>query len=152
MRIVYLHQYFRTPAQGGALRSYYIGQALVRAGHSVTVITAHNKPAYEVRTIDGLQVHYLPVSYQNHYSPLRRVLAFAQFMWRSYTVAAEQQNTDLVYATSTPLSVGVVALLLKKWKQTPYVFEVRDLWPEAPIQLGYIRNKWLIKMLRWLEK
>ena len=152
MRILYLHQYFRTPAQGGALRSYYIGQALLQAGHQVTLITAHNEHDYQVRDVDGITVYYLPVSYQNRYSPLRRVLAFVHFMWQSYRVAAKQKNTDLVYTTSTPLSVGIVALLLKKFYRRPYVFEVRDLWPEAPVQLGYIRNNWLIKGLRRLEK
>ena len=42
MRILYLHQYFRTPEEGGALRSYYLSQALVQAGHTVELITAFN--------------------------------------------------------------------------------------------------------------
>jgi len=59
---------------------------------------------------------------------------------------------DVVYATSTPLTVGVPAVFLKWLKRTPFVFEVRDQWPEVPIGMGIIRNKVLIKLLLWLEK
>ncbi|MBW3545926.1 MAG: glycosyltransferase family 4 protein, partial [Bacteroidetes bacterium] len=59
---------------------------------------------------------------------------------------------DLVYATSTPLTIGLLAIYLKRRYHIPYIFEVRDLWPEAPIQLGYIQSKLLIAGLRKQEK
>jgi glycosyltransferase involved in cell wall biosynthesis len=58
----------------------------------------------------------------------------------------------MVYATSTPLSVGIPALFIKWINGTRYIFEVRDLWPEVPIQMGAIRNKLIIKFLQWYEK
>jgi glycosyltransferase involved in cell wall biosynthesis len=151
MRILYIHQYFRKPTQGGALRSYYLAQALAAAGHHVDLISAHNAPDYRRENIDGITVHYLPVSYDNALGFFGRLRAFLGFIWQSSRLALKMKGIGLCYATSTPLTVGLVALLLKKVKGVPFYFEVRDLWPEAPIQLGYIRNKLLIRMLHGLE-
>ncbi|RYZ25591.1 MAG: glycosyltransferase WbuB, partial [Sphingobacteriales bacterium] len=152
MHILYLHQYFLTPEEAGAIRSYYISKALVAAGHKVTVITSHNQPHYKVKNIEGIEVHYLPVVYENHFGKTKRVLAFLKFMWYGFNLALDLPRKDLVFATSTPLTVGVTAIALKWIEKIPFVFEVRDLWPEAPIQLGYIRTPVLRQALRWLEK
>src|SRR6185312_16720347 len=61
-------------------------------------------------------------------------------------------DIDIVYATSTPLSVAIPAMVIKWLKGTPFIFEVRDLWPEVPIQMGAIKNKFIIKLLYKLEK
>ncbi|MDB5263042.1 MAG: a-glycosyltransferase-related protein glycosyltransferase family 4 protein [Adhaeribacter sp.] len=151
MNILYIHQYFRQPAQGGALRSYYLAKALVEAGHAVTLITASDGPAYYQEKVAGIQVHYLPVAYDNSFSSLRRIFSFLSFTYRSLRLAWGFKNIQLCYATSTPLTVGLVALVLKKLKNIPYYFEVRDLWPEAPIQLGYIRPRWLQRLLYAFE-
>jgi glycosyltransferase involved in cell wall biosynthesis len=57
-----------------------------------------------------------------------------------------------VFATSTPLTIGIPALVASKYHKAPLVFEVRDLWPEAPIQLGALRNKFVISLARLLER
>jgi glycosyltransferase involved in cell wall biosynthesis len=151
MNILYIHQYFRKPALGGALRSYYLAKALVNAGHSVVLITACNGPEYYQEQVDGIQVHYLPVPYDNNFSSFRRILSFIRFTLQSIKLALGQKNIHLCYATSTPLTVGLVALALKKIKNIPFYFEVRDLWPAAPIQLGYIRQKWVQRLLYAFE-
>jgi glycosyltransferase involved in cell wall biosynthesis len=58
----------------------------------------------------------------------------------------------MVFATSTPLTIGFPALILKWFRRIPFVFEVRDLWPEAPIQMGVIKNKFVIYCLKIFEK
>jgi glycosyltransferase involved in cell wall biosynthesis len=152
MRILYLHQYFRTPEEGGALRSYYLSQALVQAGHKVELITAYNGRTYKTADIDGVIVHYLPIPYSNDFGFVKRVSAFLKFVWKSTVLAFKLKNIDCCFATSTPLTIGLSALILKKIKGIPYIFEVRDLWPEAPIQLGFIRNTILKSVLIWFEK
>ncbi|GEO02963.1 glycosyltransferase WbuB [Adhaeribacter aerolatus] len=147
MHILYIHQYFRKPEQGGALRSYYLGKALVNAGHTVVLLTAHNGLKYYQENVDGIEVHYLPVAYDNHFNFIKRIWSFLSFTIRSIKLAFRLKNIQLCYATSTPLTIGLVALALKKFKNIPFYFEVRDLWPAAPIQLGYIRNIWA---QRWL--
>ncbi len=73
-------------------------------------------------------------------------------MLKSLAIAWKEKNIDLVIATSTPLTVGFPALVLKKIKRIPYVFEVRDLWPEVPIQMGALKNRFLIGLARWFER
>ncbi len=150
MKILYLHQYFKTPEEGGAIRSYHIASALAKAGHQVEVISAHNEANSITKKMEGFTVHYLPVPYDNSLSPLRRKLAFINFLWKAYKKASSIP-ADLCYATSTPLTIGLLALLLKKRRGLPFIFEVRDLWPEAPIQLGYIKGERMKKWLRKLE-
>ena len=152
MRILYLHQYFRKPSEGGALRSYYLSTALAKAGHEVELITAYNGKTYKTETIEGVKVHYLPVAYDNRFGFLARIKAFLKFSWQSTRLAFKLKNTDVCFATSTPLTIGIPALLLKKFRGTPFIFEVRDLWPEAPVQLGIIRNELLKTVLFWFEK
>ncbi len=157
--VIYLHQYFRTPAGGGALRSWFIAEELTRQGARVEMITAHNQATYERRDLsERLTVHYLPVPYANALGPGARVRAFLAFGWASLRLAGrlarEISGPTVCFATSTPLTVGVVARLLQWWREVPYVFEVRDLWPEAPIQLGFVRSaplRWVLRRLeRWI--
>jgi glycosyltransferase involved in cell wall biosynthesis len=152
MRILYLHQYFRKPSEGGALRSYYLSKALVHAGHTVELITSWNGNDNKTATVEGINVHYLPVAYENKFGVAARLMAFFRFGWQSAKLAFNLGKFDLCFATSTPLTIGIPALLLKKLKGTPYYFEVRDLWPEAPIQLGYIKNPIVKRLLTRLEK
>ena len=149
LKILYIHQYFKTPEEGGAIRSYYLARGLVEAGYEVEMITAHNRPAYEKKDVEGITVHYLPVPYENAFGFLRRIIAFVKFYFLAYKKAKSITGTDIIYATSTPLTVGLLALRLKKKLKVPYYFEVRDLWPEAPVQMGVIKNQFL---KRWLKK
>jgi glycosyltransferase involved in cell wall biosynthesis len=152
MRILYLHQYFRTPQEGGAIRSYYLAKALVEKGFDVEVITSCNGPEDKFEIIDGIKVHYLSVFYDNSQGFVGRISSFLKFVYRCYRKAATIPNIDVCYATSTPLTVGLISLRLKKKYNIPYYFEVRDLWPEAPIQMGAVRNPVLKKFLYKLEK
>lgn len=152
MKIIYLHQYFKTPKEGGAIRSYYLARALVKAGHEVEMITSHNQKKYIHRTIEGISVHYLPVFYANQLGFWGRIRAFFKFLWQAYQKAKTIHDAEICYATSTPLSIGLLALLLKKRQGIKYIFEVRDLWPQAPIELGFIKGKLFIKFLYYLEK
>lgn len=152
MKILYIHQYFRTPDEGGPIRSYYLARGLVSQGHEVEMITAYNGNAKKVEVIDGVKVHYLPIHYDNSMSFKRRVVAFLKFMYSAVDEAATIPGIDLCYATSTPLTVGMAAMKIKERFGIPYIFEVRDLWPEAPIQMGAIRNPWLLRYTQDLEQ
>ena len=151
-RILYIHQYFLTPEEGGAIRSYHIAKGMVDRNMEVDMITTHNKPVYEVKQIDGIKVHYLPIAYSSEFSFRKRAFAFVKFMLYSLKLIKKLPPPDLVYATSTPLTVGIMALWLHWRQKLNYVFEVRDLWPEAPIQLKIIRSKLTIKLAELLEK
>jgi len=154
MRILYIHQYFHTPLEPGSTRSYWISRELIKNGHQVIVITSNPKITHnkEVKEIDGIKVIYLKTAYNQSMSISQRLIAFIGFVWKSTAIAIKQKNIDIVFATSTPLTIGIPALLLKWFKHIPYIFEVRDLWPEVPIQMGAIKNKLIIKISRFFEK
>jgi len=152
MHILYIHQYFKTPEEGGAIRSYYLAKGMADAGHRVDLITSHAEKVYKKEFIDGIQVHYLPVNYDQDFSFLQRVKAFLRFALMACTKASELGKFDISYVSSTPLTTGLIGLYLKWRYGVPYVFEVRDLWPEAPVQMNIIRKSWLRYQLYSLEK
>jgi glycosyltransferase involved in cell wall biosynthesis len=152
MKIIYLHQYFLTPEQGGAIRSYHLAKSMVEAGYEVEMITSHNHAHYHYANIEGIKVHYLPVYYENNLNFIGRITSFLKFIYRAYEKATEIEDVDYCYATSTPLTIGLIALWLRRLHRIKYDFEVRDLWPEAPIQMGVIKNFFVKKYLFYLEK
>jgi glycosyltransferase involved in cell wall biosynthesis len=153
MTILYLHQYFKLPSEAGATRSFWMALELVKKGHEVIIIASKDlKVRKHVITVDGINVIYLNESYDQNMSIFRRLKAFLSFVSKCIQVANKLKNIDLVIATSTPLTIGIPALWLKWFKNIPYVFEVRDLWPEVPIQMGAIKSSLIIKLTRLFEK
>lgn len=154
MNILYIHQYFYTPQEPGATRSYWISKELIKRGHQVTMVASTNKNHPEAceTDIDGIHVIYVKNDYSNYMSVYRKVLSFVNFIRLAIKAGAQQKDVDVMYATSTPLTVGYIAMRLKAKKGWKYVFEVRDLWPEFPIQIGAIKNKLAIRYLRDLER
>ena len=152
MKVLILHQHFNTPQTGGALRSYYLATALASRGIETIVITGHNHPEYQKQDVDGVEVHYLPVPYDNKFGFTARTYSFLKFAVKSARLAGLFRDITICYAISVPLTVGLTALWIKKRHRIPFLFEVGDLWPEAPIQLGFVQNYWLRKFLFGLEK
>lgn len=155
MVVLYIHQYFRTPEESGGARSYWISKELVRRGHHVTMITStqENHPVSERVDIDGIDVIYVRnPAYSNYLSVARRIWSFTAFVWNGIRAAMKEEDVDIVYATSTPLTVGAIALWLKWRRGWKYVFEVRDLWPQFPIEIGAVKNRLAIWGLGKFEK
>tara|TARA_Y100001972_G_C7660033_1_gene332771 strand:- start:989 stop:2143 length:1155 start_codon:yes stop_codon:yes gene_type:complete len=151
LKILYIHQYFRVPEEGWSTRSYELARGLAEHGHEVCMITAHNQQS-GIQMIDGIEVHYVKIPYENHFGFLRRVLAFLSFVRLAKKEARKINHVDKAYVMTTPLTTGLIALYLKKKLNVPYLFEVGDLWPEAPVHMGVIRNRWLTKKLYAFEK
>ncbi len=151
VRVVILHQHFKTPTPGGAIRSWYLAQALVAAGHQVTVLSGHNG-GYEVETANALEIHWLPVAYDNRFGFRDRLKSFLQYVYQVVSRPALCRDADICYAISVPLTTGLAAMWIKRRYGIPFIFEVGDLWPDAPIALGFIRNPWLKKFLSFIEK
>jgi len=152
MRLFLIHQYYKTPEQGGGIRSYYISQYLADKGHHVEIITAFNEKQYRTEVHGNVKVHYLPIYYSNHLSFLSRIHAFIRYVMQAIKLLGKLDKPDINYVISTPLTTGLIALFAKwKWK-VPYVFEVGDLWPDAPVELGVIKNSISKKIAYSLEK
>ena len=151
-KLLYIHQYFKTPQEGGAIRSYYLARGLVKKGFEVEMIAGHNESVYAMKVIDGIKVHYLPVTYRNDMGFLRRIKSFVRFVKLAKEYASKIDGIEKAYITSTPLTVGSIGLYLKKKKGIPFTFEVRDLWPKAPIEMGFFKNPMVKKWLFLYEK
>ncbi|MBC1457150.1 glycosyltransferase family 4 protein [Listeria newyorkensis] len=147
MKILYIHQHFQK--EKGATRSYEFSKYFLKQGHNVTLITG---TGMSETTAEGLDVISTETKYNQKMSKWRRIQAFVQFMTGSFRLGLKQKSVDVIYATSTPLTVGLVGLALSKVKRIPFVFEVRDVWPDVPVKLGYLKNRYLIGMLSYLEK
>lgn len=155
MRILYLHQYFTTPDIGGGTRSYEFGRRLVKNGHDVEFISGPiSNNLYEGEKylqIDGMKINIVGRNYSNKMAYSNRIFIFLAYALAASLKGVRLKKPDIIYATSTPLTVAVPAIFLSWFFKTPFVFEVRDLWPEAPIQMGALKNPFLIKIMRKLE-
>ncbi len=100
--------------------------------------------------VDGIFVIELELPYSNYDSFLRRSFTFLRFAFRS-VVLALRQDYDVVFATSTPLTAAFPGIAARWLRSKPFVFEVRDLWPELPRAMGVIRNPLALLMMDWLE-
>ena len=111
MKVLLLHQFYNTPASGGAIRSYYLAQALIKKGIQVVVITTHNQSEIKITTTEGVEIHYLPIDYNNRFGFFKRVYSFWLFVWHivKYT---EVSDADVVYAFS-PVTTGLAAMWIK---------------------------------------
>ncbi|MDF1760606.1 MAG: glycosyltransferase family 4 protein [Coxiellaceae bacterium] len=162
MNILYIHQHFSTTGGASGTRSYEFAKYLVQSGHSVTMLcgsfgvghTGVTSPfkygGFRVGYVDGIRVVEFDISYANHQSFIVRILKFIKFAFYS-CMGALLIKSDIIFTTSTPLTVALPGILATKIKRIPFVFEVRDLWPELPKAMSVIKSKALLRVLSWFE-
>ena len=154
MKILVIHQYYLMPGSPGGSRFNEFARLWAAAGHEVTVVAGNLDYAtgdvperYRGRWIarerDGdvtvLRCH-VPRSYNRSYAG--RMAAFFGFTLSSTHAAMTVPRPDVVIATSPPLvamAPGVVAARAR-WKGVPWVFEMRDLWPESAVTTGVLKE------------
>lgn len=159
MRILYLHQYFVLPSAAGGTRSYEFARRLIANGHEVHMITSSARLAqYSSNSrisrldIEGISTTVIDVPYGNAMPFRHRILAFFRFAWLA-SQEVIKHKADVVFATSTPLTIAIPGIIAKLRYRIPMVFEVRDLWPELPIAVGALKNplaKATAKGLEWI--
>lgn len=161
MKILYFHQHFKTPKGTGGIRSYEMTKRLLERGHDVTMVCGSDVRAGRLLPdgpdkamrrgqIDGIDVIEFVLPYSNYDSLLKRALTFLRFSWRSVKLAFKE-DYDLLFATSTPLTAGIPGIVISMFRRKPFVFEVRDLWPELPREMGLIKNPFILKAMSFLE-
>ncbi|MBI4580904.1 MAG: glycosyltransferase family 4 protein [Planctomycetes bacterium] len=160
MHVIYIHQHFATKQGATGTRSYEWSQRLLRAGHRVTMICGEYAPGgirptggsgVSEHAVDGIRELQVPEYYEARMGLLRRAMAFGRFA-RVATRIVKSLQADLVFATSTPLTVGIPGMKGARYLHVPFVFEVRDVWPEILISAGALRNPLLIWYGRRLER
>jgi glycosyltransferase involved in cell wall biosynthesis len=162
VHLLYIHQHFCTNEGSSGTRSYDIARHLAAQGHRVTMISGISDscgvgqpPWYRLfmkRRMDGFDVLFCNVFYSNKLRPWRRMWGFCAFAVLAVLRGLFLRKVDLVFATSTPLTVGIPGYLLGKLHRAPFVFEVRDIWPESLVRSGWVTEKKLsIRLMGALE-
>lgn len=155
MRLLYIVQYFTFPDQTGGTRPYDLATSFVKQGIEVTVITSDEsgkaKEKWTLIERDGLKVYRLDCPYDNKMGFVERIFAFCKFFLHA-SVKQFSIDYDVMLASSTPLTNGIPALVARRFRRKPYVFEVRDVWPGVPIAMGYFKNRYAQKLLYAFEK
>jgi glycosyltransferase involved in cell wall biosynthesis len=157
MRILYLHQFFMTRAGVGGTRSYEFARRFVARGHAVSMVTAAAPDEPRRRDVEGIEVLGVRGGYADYVRGTtlaypRRALEFGRFAAAAAATVLRLPRPDVVYATSPPLTTALPAMAASVRHRAPLVFEVRDLWPEAPIQMGALTNPALVRLARSLER
>jgi glycosyltransferase involved in cell wall biosynthesis len=160
LHILYVHQYFGTPAGSSGTRSYEFARALIARGHHVTMVCGSadrsesglTSPFLNRRragVVDGISVVEYQIGSSNADSLWTRAAKFGGFAMAASREALSRRY-DLIFTTSTPLTVAIPGALGRIVRGKPFVFEVRDLWPELPIALG-LKSPSAILAMRCLE-
>jgi len=161
MHVLYFHQHFSTPDGSTGTRSYEIAKGLLASGHRVTMVCgagALSRSGLSGRfsrgrregIVDSIRVIELELPYSNYDGFLRRSFTFIRFAFRSVFLALKL-DYDILFATSTPLTAALPGIAARWLRRKPFVFEVRDLWPELPRAMGVIRNPLVLLIMSWLE-
>ncbi len=137
----------------GSTRSYEFAKRLVARGNTVHMVTTNwqGKSKLSFTIESGIKVYWAPILYANKMNFLERIWAYLGYIWFTFIIG-HKLNYDLIIASSTPLTVAIPALWLKRVKRAKMIFEVRDLWPQLPIAIGAIKSPIMIKIAQFLEK
>ncbi|WP_230279611.1 glycosyltransferase family 4 protein [Croceicoccus sp. Ery15] len=162
MHILYFHQHFSTPSGAAGIRSYQMARRLLHHGHSVTMVCGSYgvgatgldgpfKGGSRRGIVDGIDVIEFDLSYSNHDGFIKRSVTFLQYACGSLRLALTEP-CDVVFATSTPLTAAIPGIIARWLRRKPFVFEVRDLWPELPKAMKVITNPVVLGLMKALER
>jgi glycosyltransferase involved in cell wall biosynthesis len=160
MRVVLVYQHFMVSGVGST-KPYDLARSLVAAGHEVTVICGRGYLSQGMDVprglvvrlnLDGVRILCLGVDYRQQMGFLRRVFAFLAFTALAMLAVLFMRRYDVLVASSTPLTVGLTGLVSHYLRRRPWVFEIRDLWPEFPVRAGFLKNRLLIALSTFFEE
>ncbi|PKN45920.1 MAG: glycosyltransferase WbuB [Deltaproteobacteria bacterium HGW-Deltaproteobacteria-20] len=164
MKILVIHQYYLGKGEPGGSRFNELARLWTEAGHDVTVIAgtlnyttgkvpAHCQGRWVTCEQDGrvrvLRCH-VPSTYARSYAG--RMWSFFAFTLSSMSAVTLAGRSDVVVATSPPLVTALTGAFAARWGRVPWIFEVRDLWPESAVTTGVLsRGSPLTHLLYRLE-
>lgn len=156
MHILIVYQHYSNPDCASRSRLYAFLQHLAQH-HTITLLTTshwyNQRITYDFDWVPpNVTVHMFDVPYSNRSGVLGRIRPYVSFPLRALLKARSVPKPDIVYGISTPLTAGwAAARMAKRWK-IPWLFEIRDVWPDFPIQMGAVPSTWAQRRLYRLEK
>ena len=163
MHILFLSDNFPPEVNAPASRTFEHCREWVRAGHKVTVITcAPNFPKGKVfegyrnrlwqrERMDGIEVIRVWSYITANEGFTRRILDYLSYMFMAILAGPFVRRIELVVGTSPQFFTACAAYVVSRYRRVPYVFELRDLWPESIKAVGAMRDSALIRLLERLE-
>jgi lipopolysaccharide/colanic/teichoic acid biosynthesis glycosyltransferase/glycosyltransferase involved in cell wall biosynthesis len=162
MRVLLIHQAFVGPDEPGGTRHYELARRAVQHGIQFTVVASNlgyltgEQVSADQKTadqqLDGIRVLRAYTYPSLHRSFVWRVVAFFSFMLASIRTARSAGPVDLVMGTSPPIFQAVSAWLVAVLRRSPFLLEIRDLWPAFAVDMGVLRSRPLIWLSRRLER
>ncbi len=166
MKILLLHQYYLEDDDHGGSRWNEITKQWAEEGHQVQVIagmmhyTSSEKRSeykgiwFKRKKQGSVNVMRCHVSESYNANFVGRLWAYFTFVFSSIWAGLfkVKGKYDVIIVTSPPLFIGISGYLISLFKRIPFVFEIRDLWPESAIDTGVVTSKVIIKLAYSLEK
>ena len=154
--ILVLYQHYHTPDCPGGGRIYSLLHTLKERA-SVTLITSNARRAERCTTDfpwfpKGISAREVNVPYKNRMPTRQRIWSYLSFAAKAFWHSVRHTQPDLIYGISTPLSTALAAAMAARWHGVPWLFEIRDLWPAFPIQMGAVPFDWLERTLYRAER
>lgn len=162
MNVLYLTQVFEVGTDPGSERHFFFCRYLTRLGHSACAITSnvdYKKACVRIpggngtvtRNIQGVEIRYVYSYSKFRGSFFRRLIYFMTYFLSSLLESMKVKKPDVIYAVSTPLTVGLLGFIVSRIRGIPFVFEVTDIWPDAAIACNVIKNRFIIRLARSIE-
>lgn len=163
MRITLFHQYFLGKNDpGGSRWNEFTSFFSKKAGFKTEVIAGniHYATGQKIlpntwsntENVDKNVTLYRTWTYSGYNSNfVGRVIGYLSYTFSSLVKTLFLKKPDIYIVTSPSIFVGISAIIVSKLKRVPFIFEVRDLWPESALATGVLNNKFLLNILYWLE-
>lgn len=163
MHILFLTDNFPPEVNAPASRTFEHCREWVKTEHRVTVITCvpnfpqgqpypgYKNKLWQTETIEGIRVIRVWSYITANSRFVRRILDYISYMISATIASIFVRKVDLVVGTSPQLFTAVAAYLVGFLKSKPYVFELRDLWPESIKAVGAMRDSKVIQVFELLE-
>jgi glycosyltransferase involved in cell wall biosynthesis len=163
-KILIITEYFPPEIGAGSNRAYELAKHWSSFGAEVTVLTGFpdypdgKRPEKYIglnfmrEKLDGFEIIRTFTYSAPNIGFVKRIFSYLSFLFSSIIKGSKAVGSqDIIIATSPPFFVGVSGFCISRLKKIPFIFEVRDLWPESIVQLGQIKNKFIIYILEKIE-
>jgi len=163
MHILFFSHYFWPEGNAPANRTYENCKQWVKSGHKVTVITCspnvpngvvydgYKNRLFQRQSVDGIDVIRIWTYIAANKGTIKRIFNYLSYLTIAFFVSLFLKKPDCIIATSPQFFCGWAGLLASRFKNVPFILEIRDLWPDSIVAVGAMKNKRLLRILEWLE-
>jgi glycosyltransferase involved in cell wall biosynthesis len=164
IKILYLSQYFPPEMGAPSARVFELSRYWAKVGHDVTVLTGfphhptgkvpneYKQHIFKIERINKIKVVRSYVYPTENSGFVKRILSYFSFLISSVILGSWNiGKPQILIATSPQFFVAIAGYLISRIKHIPLILEIRDLWPESIVQLGQLKNKYIINKLEKIE-